>query len=101
FSIKFKGPRVFGVGRTPPGTVLPYAIKVLEFEDGGLCIGNIRFAILLYIYTSRRTDLFGPIQCQHPTHRIEHVHAHIPHNAISVFHEGAPPSGMWRSVIGP
>src|SRR5690606_21642759 len=55
-------PRVLGVCRCSPRTVLPYAIEVFVFKDGCLGIGDIRLAVFLHVDPSRGAYPLRPRQ---------------------------------------
>ena len=45
--------------------------------------------------------LLRPAEVEHPADHVEHVDAHVAHDAVAVFHEGPPPALVRQAVVGP
>ena len=93
-AIDKEGPRIVGIRRRSPGTVLPDGVEVVKLEGGGLRVGYVRLAALLDEYPAGGGDALGPAEAEHPPHGVEHVDAHVAHDPVAVFHKGAPPPLM-------
>ena len=93
-------PGVLGVGRLAPGAMLPDDVEIAKVERGGLGVGDVGLGSLFDQDAARGADALGPAELEHPAHHVEHVDAHITHDAVAVFHEGPPASGVGDRVIG-
>ncbi len=92
-------PGIIRIGRRAPGAMLPRAVEMVVFERGGLRVRNVRLAFLLHVDAAGRRDAFGPAEAKHPTRGVEHVHAHVAHDAVAVFRESAPPTQVRQAVV--
>src|SRR5690606_12032501 len=57
-------PRIIGISRSAPASVLPYAVQVVILKNRGLRIRDIGLSLFLYIDASRGADAHGPSQLQ-------------------------------------
>ena len=94
-------PGILGVGRLSPGAMLPDDVQVAEVERGRLGVGDVRLALLVDQDAAGRGDPLGPAQAEHPAHHVEHVDAHVAHDAVAVLHERPPAAGMDDRIVGP
>src|SRR6185369_4864126 len=87
------------VRRLSPGSMLPDHLQVTEIKGGILSIGNIRFASFVHENATRGTDAPGPAEIEHPADHVEHMNAHVADDAVAVFHESPPASGVTELVV--
>ena len=78
----------------------PDGLQVAEIEGSGLTIGSGGDAAFLNIDAAGRTDAFGPAKVHHPSGGIQHMDAHVAHDAIAVFHECPPSTWVDGWVVG-
>jgi len=81
--------------------MLPDDVQFVVLEHRGLRVRNVRFAVLLDVDSTRGTDPLGPSQAQHPADGVQHMNAHIAHDAVAVLHERPPPADVRQAVVGP
>ena len=81
--------------------MLPDDLQVAEVEGGRLRVGDVRLALLVHQDAARRDDPPRPAQVEHPAHHVEHVDAHVAHDAVAVLHERPPASRMDERVVRP
>src|ERR1039458_6510308 len=94
------GPRVVRIGWRAPGAVLPHYLHIAVVEGGQLRVGNVRLAALAPHDATARSNALRPAQVHHPARHVEHVYAHVAHDAVAVLHEGAPAARMHDGVVG-
>ena len=99
-SVERRPPRMLRIVCLTPTAVLPNHSQILEIEGRGLRIGDIGFARLIDKDAAGRCDPGGPPEIHHPACHVEHMDAHVAHNAIPVFHESAPSARMDQTVVG-
>src|SRR5439155_25039949 len=63
-------------------------------------IGDVGLARLVHQDAAGGTDPPGPAQVHHPPYHVEHVNAHVAHDAVAVFHERAPTPRVDQFVVG-
>src|SRR3546814_5147110 len=52
-----------------------------------------------YINSTCGTDPFWPSEIQHPAYGVEHVNAHVTHDAVAVLHKSAPPASVRYAIV--
>src|SRR3546814_17124710 len=52
-----------------------------------------------YINSTCGTDPFWPSEIQHPAYGVEHVNAHVTHDAVAVLHKSAPPASVRSAIV--
>jgi hypothetical protein len=93
-------PGVLGVGRVAPTAMGPVDLDVAKIEGGFLGIGDVGDAGFIDKDAAGGRDLRGPAEVHHPADHVEHVDAHVAHDAVAVLFEGAPAAGMLQAVPG-
>src|SRR5690349_13229608 len=81
--------------------MLPDHRQIAEVESGRLGVCNVGFTLLIDENAAAGTDALWPAKVKHPAHHIEHVNAHIAHDAVAIFHKGSPAARVNELVVRP
>ena len=77
----------------------PDDIQAVVLERRELGVADVRFAFFLNVDAAGRRNSLRPAKIQHPADRVEHVDAHVAHDAVAIFRERPPPAFMWQAVV--
>jgi len=84
---------IWGSGGLTPGAVRPDHIEAVVLKRGDLRVGDVGFAVFLNEDATGGGNSLGPAKIEHPADGVEHVNAHVTHEAVAVFHERCATSG--------
>lgn len=93
-------PWIFWIGRSAPGAMGPDHFCFTEIEGGGLGVGDVRDALFIDEDSAGGVNFCWPAEVHHPSDHVEHVHAHIAHDTVAIFHKGAPAAWVDNFVVG-
>ncbi len=100
-AVKNRRPRIFRVRRITPRPMLPRHLQVAIVKHRVLRVGDVGLARRVHQNSAIRRHALRPAPAQHPARQVEHMHAHVPQNAVAIFHERPPPARMHQAVVGP
>ena len=82
-----------------PSAVLPDNLQVVEVEARGLRISGVGLGLFVDENAALRNNATWPAEAEYPADHIEHVHAHVANDAITILHEGPPCARVAKLVV--
>ena len=98
-TVEKRRPRVIRIGRMAPSAVLPDDLQVVEVEARGLRISGVGLGLFVDENAALRNDAAWPAEVEYPADRIEHVHAHVANDAVTILHEGPPCARVAKLIV--